>query len=183
MSILLWILIGAITVILAVLILPLDVTLRFSTRPGPAVSVSLQPFSGRMRPITLIDTRCGRPGKHGKQDAKPREKPRRRRRPDARFLRELPRLFAGLVSAFQIVRLRMNLVFGLGDPADTGKLYGALAPLAYGLGAVPKVEIGLHPDFGDVIFSGEVDARLRVRPVDLIKPALGFLWRLRWWRA
>ena len=183
MSILLWILVLAITAVCAVVIVPHDLVLRARTLPSLALTVSVQPFSGRLRPLALVDTGRRRPAKAKvRSGRKPRKGRRKQRGPGIRIAREIPRLLAGLVSAFRVIGLRIDLAFGLGDPAETGQFYGALAPLAYGFSGKPGVDISLRPDFTNVVLSGEIDARLRVRIVALIFPMVRFAWRSRVWQ-
>ena len=183
MSILLWILVLAITAVGVVLVMPHDIVLRIRTLPSPALTVSVQPFSGRLPPFALVDTGRRRTAKAKvRSRPKPRKGQRNQRGPGIRFVREIPGLVAGLVSAFHIIGLRIDLAFGLGDPAETGQLYGALAPLAYGFSGKSGVDISLRPDFSEVVLSGEIDARLRVRIVAWIFPLVRFVWRSRVWQ-
>lgn len=183
MSILLGILVAVIALVAVAVIAPHDFDLRVDTRPSPTLVVSVRPFSGRMRSFTLVDTGHRRTGEDkAKSREKPRKARRKRRRPGIGLAREAVGLLARLVSAFHLIRLRIDLAFGLGNPADTGQLYGALAPLAYGFSGARGVDIALRPDFFDMVLSGEIDARLRVRLVALIIPTARFVLRNRVWQ-
>jgi hypothetical protein len=73
----------------------------------------------------------------------------------------------------------VRLSIGTSDPAVTGMLFGyatAARPLL--LGWFPQAELELQPDFESGRTRAEGEARLGVRPLDLILVTIWFLHRL-----
>jgi hypothetical protein len=55
---------------------------------------------------------------------------------------------------------------GLGDPADTGLLFGIAGPLALALRrGLPSLELELEPDFRGPVLDGELRGEVRVVPL------------------
>lgn len=95
------------------------------------------------------------------------------------FLRRLLRLFRDLVRATRPRRLRVRLVIGMSDPADTGYIAALLAPLrplpTPPIGREPStVSIEISPDFSGPRLQGYSCASLRFTPVRMIGLCLGF---------
>jgi hypothetical protein len=123
----------------------------------------------------------------------PRPRRRRRRRARARegrrassgrraldvlrqepFRRRAWRLARDLARALRPRDLRLRLRLGLGDPADTGRLWGLLGPLAAVAGATPLAEVRLEPEFLEPALELEASGRVRVVPLRLLALAAGF---------
>ena len=64
------------------------------------------------------------------------------------------------------VRLRVRL--GLGDPADTGRLWAALGPISGLLANVPDASIRIEPEFQDATIELESSGSIRIIPLQLI---------------
>ena len=84
------------------------------------------------------------------------------------------RLLRDVASRFSVHPLHLHVVFGLGDPADTGRLFGTMVPFlvaaeSYGL------DVQCQPDFEDAGLRGSFSGRVRVRPITLMSLMLGFL--------
>ncbi len=176
MAIALWILVAIVCALGLVLIIPVDLGVRATAGQGAALQVSLAPVAGKLPPISIVDTARGK--------GRPKPTPKARQRVSGRsgrgraLLNAVPRLVVELVAAFHLRSVTANVIFGLGDPADTGRLYGALAPLAFGLSAWPANRIQLQPDFENAVVGGQIDLRLRVRPGALILPIMRFAWHV-----
>lgn len=174
LSILFWIVAGLGALLAAVLILPVSVRVRAAA--GPArVEVFARVLGGALPEFRMLDSRGGpRAG---------RETTARRRARTAgpafrtRALRALPRLIGDLLGRFRIVELRAEGTFGLGDPADTGMVYGALVPFLYGGPAVSRLSLDVAPDFDRVCLEGRADATIRFRPAALLPPFVRFGWQ------
>lgn len=93
------------------------------------------------------------------------------------MLTALPRLLSEVAGSFDWESLRLDVEFGLDDPADTGQVCGYLAPLQYGTPWPPCVSIALRPNFESACLGGELKATLRLRAAVLLPPAARFAWR------
>jgi hypothetical protein len=92
----------------------------------------------------------------------------------APFRRRALRLARDLLRALRPRDLRLRLRLGLGDPADTGRLWGVLGPLAAVAGATPRAEVVLEPEFLEPVLEVEASGRVRVVPLQLLALAAAF---------
>jgi len=180
----LWVLV-LLAVVVAVLLVPVSVDLSIhredrlvvSAAPrwgpfGPAISAEGSPRVARAAP-----SRSRRP---------PHATNARQLRallfsPD--FLPSLLRLARRLLRQLKPQRLQLRLKAGLGDPADTGRLWGALVPLALLLTSVGAESIWVEPDFSRRCFELDGHATVRVIPGVLLLVLLGYLFTPAPWRA
>ena len=102
------------------------------------------------------------------------------------FLRLARRIF----STVNVRRLNVQLHVGLDDPAETGLLWGAVAPVVAYADFLRPGAVALEPDFTGPRFAGQGSASLRIVPLRWLPPillfalnpaVLGGLWSL--WRA
>lgn len=104
------------------------------------------------------------------------------------LLRALIRLLRDLLRSLRPRRLRVELVIGLEDPADTGRLAGVLAPLRLllgkrTLGRDSNVSIDVTPDFSGPRLQGYSCASVQFVPLELIAIVIGFLFSVPVFRA
>ncbi len=86
------------------------------------------------------------------------------------------RLVTELMATVRFETASLNLRFGLGDPAETGQLYGQLTPLVYSASGCPRVRIDVEPIFDEATLTGRAALDLSVVPARLIAPFLRFGW-------
>jgi hypothetical protein len=110
-----------------------------------------------------------------------------RRRRDLRAALRTPgmvprliRLLRDLLRSSRPRRFRAEVVIGLEDPADTGRLWGMLAPLRFlfgkrGLGKASNISIEITPDFSGPRFQAYSCASVRLVPLKMIALLLGFV--------
>lgn len=80
--------------------------------------------------------------------------------------------------------LYLRARYGLGDPADTGLLVGWLCAIHESLGALlPEADVRLEPDFGRTVLEGELRGGVRLVPLGLLPPLVGFACTPVVWRA
>lgn len=84
------------------------------------------------------------------------------------------RLLWDLLRHFTITGAYAYGTVGLDDPADTGELYGVLAPLLV-TASVAGVDVRCRPDFEQAGLHGACGGCLRVRPVAVVWSCLRFL--------
>ena len=85
-------------------------------------------------------------------------------------------MLGDLRSGLRLRRLKIDGRVGLRDPADTGRLWGWMAPLLYGLPMSESAEISLAPAFGGPALEGTLEAEGEVRLVPLVRLGLRVLW-------
>lgn len=96
------------------------------------------------------------------------------------LLRGMVQLLRDLLRALRPRRLRVELVVGMEDPGDTGRLAGLLAPLRvlFGrrtFGKASNVAIMVTPDFAGPRFQAYSCASVQFVPLRLIALVIGFL--------
>jgi hypothetical protein len=99
------------------------------------------------------------------------------------FLPSIARLARRLARVLAPRHLRVYLRFGLDDPFDTGRLWGALAPLFLSLSTIGADELRFEPDFLERSFRLDLSAEVRVVPGVLILLVLGYFLTRAPWRA
>lgn len=92
-----------------------------------------------------------------------------------RMIRALPGLVRGELRRIHVDRLSVDADFGLDDPAETGRLYGWVTPLIYGIRS-PRIALGLRPDFTGPRLSGRAEAAMHLTPAALLGPVISFAW-------
>lgn len=162
-----------VAVVLA-LALPLRVWLAFDTGAERKLSVRMQPF-GRFGPRFPVAGGADRPEKKKPKRKKPRKAQSWRGLrvigwPDVR------RALAGVIAAIHLEDIRLDAAFGLGDPAETGHVFGLLAPVIYGGAGCSRAHLNLRPVFDRACLSGEGHLQWRMRPIAVLWP----LARLGW---
>lgn len=159
--------------LLAVLACPVDLSLHLTSGPPARFLVTARLLGGMIPAIRLS-------GHEGKESLPgPAPKVKKKRKTGARTPATLS-AFTGLIrdalGAIELRQLSMRAVIGLGDPAETGQLYGMLTPLQYGPWRAGVVSVS--PDFDRAHLSGELSATLRVTPIALALPLARFGWQM-----
>ena len=104
------------------------------------------------------------------------------------FMRRLIYLLRDLLQSSRPRRVRIQFVIGMDDPADTGRVWGALAPLRFlfgrkTIGRESNVSIELTPDFSGARFKGYSCASVQFVPLKMIALVLGFFFSAPVFRA
>jgi hypothetical protein len=103
----------------------------------------------------------------------------------AEFRGRLYRLIRDVVRAVNVRRLSLRVRLGLGDPADTGRLWALMGPLD-ALARMGNAEVRLEPDFVDPVLEFQLDGRVRLVPLRFIALAVAFVLSpptIRAWRT
>jgi len=169
---------------LLVLLLALPLGLAFSFE-------GCRPFKGRVAvrwAFGLVRFGFSVPGKERepkppKKHARPkRERKKRGRRANvlaalrqAAFRRRALRLIRDLLAALHPRDLRLHARLGLGDPADTGRLWALVGPLGALARDLRHAELRIEPVFEDATLEFRGEGRLSVIPLQLVALALGFV--------
>ncbi|NNE81464.1 MAG: DUF2953 domain-containing protein [Silicimonas sp.] len=173
-QVVLWALVAAFAVILLVLVTPLRLELQVSRETAFRFSAALRPF-GRFGPrISLSD------GQTKPRPKKPERKKKARRgfgkmRPK-QFAQAAIRLAVDLIGLVRVEAASLELRFGLGDPAETGQIYGQMTPLIYGTSGVSRVDVTVEPLFDQAALTGRAALDLSLVPLRLVPPFARFGW-------
>lgn len=79
-----------------------------------------------------------------------------------------------LLRRFHIRELSLRVRLGLDDPADTGRLWALVGPLAGTLALLPVARIAVEPQFASAAFDLDMRSRVRVIPLRLLFAVLAF---------
>ncbi len=102
------------------------------------------------------------------------------------FRRRIHRLARDLVRAAHVAPLRLRLRLGLGDPADTGRLWAVVGPLSAALDGLRGADVRIEPEFVEPVLELRADGRARVVPLQVLALAVSFALSpasIRAWRA
>lgn len=156
----------------ALLATPVHVALAADVGETGGMTVAIRPLGGFSPAIRLSGKDLT--GKRRKPERPKRERRRGKQRSTAgsRFLKAMPGLIRSELSRIHLDRLHLGLAFGFADPADTGRLYGQLQPLAYTL---PALELDIRPDFTRPRLDVHIEAAVHLTPLSLAVPVLKVL--------
>lgn len=173
LSAILWVLLALIVLLLIVLSLPLRLELQVRKEEHWCFSALIRPL-GRFGPGIPLSRKKPRP-KARKEPAAPHRKKRRGagHNPQTIAIAVL-RLLQDLLALIRLEHLKLDAEIGLGDPADTGQLYGALLPVEYAVSGLPRTWVRITPAFDRAVLSGAAELALSVVPILLFGPAFRF---------
>ena len=178
------VLFGAAALLAAVLLLlavPLTVVFRVGHAGETRGQLNLSWLFGLVRhrmeyPTSPETTRRPRPKK-----SKRRGKPRFARGREAvsvfrqaAFRRRAVRFAKDVLSALHARGFYLRLRVGLDDPAETGRLWALLGPLAGAAAAVGAAEIRIAPVFTEPVLEVEGGGEFRLMPLQFIALAVSF---------
>ena len=90
------------------------------------------------------------------------------------FRRRVLRLVTALVRVAHVSRLRLRVRLGLGDPADTGRLWAVVGPLSAVSHGLPGADVSIVPEFVEPALELRARGRLRVIPLQVLALAFSF---------
>ena len=90
------------------------------------------------------------------------------------LLQGIVRLTLALLRRIKVDRIQVDALFGLDNPADTGFVYGCLAPVLI-IAGVRGLNVRCRPMFTEAGVRGAFRATIRVRPLLIVGPMVAFL--------
>lgn len=158
---------GAAGLAAGLLAVPVELRLRSSTEAAPHVRLQVEWLFGWVQ--RELDT--GGAPKSGRSGPSLRDWV-------AVWSAELQERVLGLLGQLRrrilLRELRVHGRLGLGDPAETGRTWALIAPLAAVAGRYPNVDLQLEPDFLEAGVRGEAACALRVVPITLVPHLVSF---------
>jgi hypothetical protein len=164
--------VALLVIIALIVLLPIHVAFSWQSDPAEPSTVSVRPFGGVFPAIKVYNS-----VKRSKTTPKALPKRSKARRgglvPHGDVLAESVALLRRLLLAIHFDNLQLDAEFGLGDPGETGQIYGQLCPLIYATGGHVQVQ----PNFTDACLRGSARAQLHFSVLGLIWPIISFGWR------
>ncbi len=99
------------------------------------------------------------------------------------FRRRIIRFIGDVFHAVHKKDVRLYVRIGLGDPADTGRLWAIVGPVTGLLANIQEASIEIEPEFFDTTFELDSSGNIRLIPVQLIYLAVGLLLSPSVWRG
>ena len=177
LQVLLWLGVSLLVLIIFTMITPIHVELSWQNNPAKRATVLLRLFGGVSPAIRVYDSAAPR-----KPEKPARKRSKRKRRksgtqswvPHGNILTEVMALLRRVLGAIHIDMLHLDAEVGLGDPAETGQLFGQLCPLIYTSGG----HVTLRPNFDRACLQGTALAKFHFSLLGLLWPFLRFGWRV-----
>ena len=91
------------------------------------------------------------------------------------FRRRLYRFIRDMLRATHARNLFLRLRIGLGDPADTGRLWAVIGPIAGMAQNLRSAAVRIEPEFMDPVFEVESHGQFRLVPIQFIALMVAFL--------
>ena len=178
-TILPWVLGIAFGLLVLAMVLPLRLELLLTKADVWQFRAALRPF-GRFGPRIAMSGGEKKP-QVAAAKARPSRKNRKARRASPQHLAKAAVRFAvDFIKLVHISKAKLEMRFGLGDPGDTGQVFGLLSPLIYGTPAGPDIRMRIEPDFDDIVLSGRAELDLSLVPAALLGPLIRLGWVVLW---
>jgi len=177
------------SLVVIVLAVPVTVTYQLSWRETLSAHFSLDWAFGLVR--TDISPQRSEPDKPGAV----RKTVGRRRKSkggkanvmaairQAPFRRRILRFVADLWRAIHKTNVRLLVRLGLGDPADTGRLWAVLGPISGMVARLRDIRIAIEPDFVDATCEVDSSGTVRLVPLQFVGLVLGLMFSPSLWRG
>ncbi len=192
--------VGVLLGLVALLAVPVDAAFRLEGIEAFAGRLTIRWLFGLVRihiPVPGARERPPEPSAEPKAARRRARREARGGRARARFLavlrqatfrRRVHRLVRDLVHAAHASRLRLRLRLGLGDPADTGRLWAVVGPLSAVSQGLRGADLRIEPEFVEPALEFRARGRLCVIPLQVLALAVSFAlspasiraWRTLW---
>jgi len=91
------------------------------------------------------------------------------------FRTRVLRFVRDFLRAARLHQLHLRMRVGLGDPADTGRLWALVGPLSAAAGNLRAMEIRIEPEFIEPVFEFEMRGQFRLIPLQFLALAIAFV--------
>ncbi|SMX21977.1 DUF2953 domain-containing protein [Boseongicola aestuarii] len=166
-------------ILLSVLVLfaamPLRLELEVHKSEAWCFRAGVRPF-GRYGPRIPLSGRKPKPDRPEEKPLDARPKPKKRKLRTKGLASAVIRLIGDILQRICIDTARLQMRFGLGDPAETGQVFGYLSPLIYGTAPGQAICLEVEPVFDRAVLQGEAELDLSVVPATLLGPLFRFAW-------
>ena len=167
----LWVAAAILAVVIAACLTPLRLEVAVRKKPDWQLKMNLRPF-GRFGPEIPLRRPRSKPRPY-----RPRPKKERGKRPSLqRIVTNAIRLLSDVLASIRFEGLRCNCRYGFDDPAETGSVYGMLAPIIQTSSPSSRLQLDVQPEFERAVFELEANAAISLVPARLVMPLLRFGW-------
>jgi hypothetical protein len=168
--------------ILAVLAIPFDIIFNIQRKESLYSEVAVRWLFGAVR-FTIPGNVAQKPRKKPpktKNKAKDKKKSAGGRTIksllwNARFRKRAIQFVKDFFQSIHIMAFYLRIRLGLDDPADTGRLWAVLGPLAVFLSSMSNTTVQLQPDFQAQALSLDSRGKVRIVPLQVIFTVLSFV--------
>lgn len=167
---LLWTMLGLIGFSVAALAVPVDVVAQLDLGARTRFTFQIGWLFGLVR----LRQEVGAQKPTAPDKPKERKEKRGARIPSLTVIRRGFGLLGELLGRVRIGHAELDLSFGTNDPAATGELAGFAAPIVALANALPRTRVTLTPDFTGPTFEGAGEGEIRIVPITLVLPMVGF---------
>lgn len=120
--------------------------------------------------------------------ARSRKRPRKKRNVlkalrQADVRRRLLRFLEDLWRSIHKDDLHLRVRLGLGDPADTGRLWALVGPISALLQTIPGTSVVIEPEFSDSVCEADAAGNVRVVPLKVVALIVSLLLSPAIWRG
>jgi len=182
----------ALLLIVALLAIPVEIAFNVQRREKFHFAVSIGWLFGVVS-APLSDSGSGPSSERRKKKSRKGQKKDRSRKAfsvvvNTRFQRRVIRFLKDILGAIRMPAFTLRARLGLGDPADTGMLWGIVGPLAAVLADARNSAVYIEPEFMHETFELDCSGKVRVIPIQFVYIAALFflspitirmLWELR----
>lgn len=172
MTILVWLLIVVAIIVAAALFLPFGMRVEADLDGSPRARLTVQPFGTSGPWLALWETGQTPPSRKERTSVKRGKSSGSAKR----LVKAGFRLAGDILSLVRLRAFEFDVKFGCEDPADTGQLFGAMAPLLYGTQGLECAHIHVEPVFGRKVLTGRATVEVAIVPIALLLPTLRFGW-------
>ncbi len=173
---------GVLLGLLLLLAVPVDAAFRLEGIEAFGGQIAIRWLFGLVRIRIPLPGVRERPAKPAAEREAARKRPRRTSRParglavlgQTAFRRRVYRLVQDLVRAVRLSQLRLRMRLGLGDPADTGRLWAVMGPLNAAAQRLRGAEVQIEPEFVDPVLEFRAEGRLLLVPLRILALAVSF---------
>jgi hypothetical protein len=169
----LYLILGLLALFIGLLSVPFDIVFSFEKETGLRSKASVEWLFG----LLGRDLRGG--------EKKPPDKKEKKKGPGIKpfmvmlrsrgFIGKLFSFIQHVISVTKIRRLRLDIQFGLDDPAQTGMLFAATGPVTALLRRLPSSEVNIRPSFTETGVSGHFEGDVRAFPIAYIVSSTFFI--------
>jgi hypothetical protein len=167
---LLWTVLGLIGFTGAVLAVPVDVVAQLDLGTRPRLRLRIGWLFGLVR----VRREMGGQKPTTPEKLKKRKESRGVGIPSLSVIRRGFGLLGELLDRVRIRRAKLDVSVGTDDPAATGELAGFAAPIVALANALPRTRVTFTPDFTGPTLEGAGEGEIRVVPISLVRPMVGF---------
>ena len=185
------VLLAILLVVLAVLAIPVELHYRVNWHGRMQGDMRLVWLFGLLRvriPTTSTQSAASARKTHTHHPRHRKTKSKRKSNPLAAwrlrsFRQRLIKFVHDLWRAMHKRDVRLHLLIGLDDPADTGQLWAVMGPLSAILAQCREVHIDIEPDFTDTRFEFNSSGNIRVIPLQLLALIFALLLSPPFWHG